>query len=121
MKVDPILENYVFFEWINACLYLFPNSWKCPGYGLKKKTIENKDEYVSESVFDFGTWHEATAGETQDPLTRTSQSLKKARANKERHEHLRLHKSIRGEASVSIYILALALSRVLSVRVYRRH
>ncbi len=36
-------------------------------------------------------------GETQDPLTRTSQTAKKARANEARHERSRLHESIRGE------------------------
>ncbi len=55
---------------------------------------------------------------TRDPLTRTSWTAKKVRANEARHECPRLHESIRGEASVSIYILALALSRVLSARVY---
>ncbi len=60
-------------------------------------------------------------GEMRDPLTWTSRTTKKARANEVRHEHLRLYKSIRGKASVSIYILALTLPRVLSVRVYSWH
>ncbi len=56
--------------------------------------------------------------ETRDPLTRISWNTKKARANEARLESARLHKSIRGKASVSIYILALTLSRVLSEKVY---
>ncbi len=48
-------------ECINACRCLFPNFWKYPEVQIEKKTIENKDEYVSESVLDFGAWHEATA------------------------------------------------------------
>ncbi len=46
-------------------------------------------------------------GKTRDHLTPTSQTTKKAKANEARQEHARLHESIRGEASVSIYILAL--------------
>ncbi len=60
-------------------------------------------------------------GETRDPLTRTSQTAKKARANEMRHERPRLYESIRSKVSVSIYILALTLSQVLSARVYSRH
>ncbi len=60
-------------------------------------------------------------GETQDPLTPISWTAKKVRANETSHEHRTLQESIQGEASVSIYILALALSRVLSARVYSRH
>ncbi len=60
-------------------------------------------------------------GVTQNPLTPTSRTTEIARANKARHEHPRLYDSIQGEASVSIYILALALSRVLLARVYSRH
>ncbi len=36
-------------------------------------------------------------GETRDSLNRTSQPAKKVRANKARHKHWRLHKSIQGE------------------------
>ncbi len=61
---------------------------------LKKKTIKNQRRQP---------------GETRDSLTRTPQTAKKARANEARHEHLRLYESIRGEASVSNYILTLAL------------
>ncbi len=59
-------------------------------------------------------------GETRDPLTRTSRTAKRARGNDVRHECRKLHESIRGEASVSIYILTLVLSRILSARVYSR-
>ncbi len=55
------------------------------------------------------------SGETLDPLTQTSQTAKKARANEAKHE------SIQGKASAHIYILALALSRVLPAIVYSRH
>ncbi len=61
-------------------------------------------------------------GETRDPLTRTSGTTKKAKANVARHEERkRLHGSIQGETSVSIYIFTLAVSRVLSAKVYSRH
>ncbi len=60
-------------------------------------------------------------GETRDLLTWTSRTAKKARVNEAIHEHPRLHESIRSEASVFIYILALALSQVFSARVYSRH
>ncbi len=34
----------------------------------KKKSIEKKDEYVPESVFNFGAWHEATARRDMRPF-----------------------------------------------------
>ncbi len=77
-----------------------------PEMQIEKKTIKNQRRQTDE---------------TQDPLTRISQTAKKVRANEARHERPRLQESIRGEASVSIYILALALSRVLSAKVYSRH
>ncbi len=40
----------------------------------KKKTIENKDEYVSESVLDFGAWQEATARRDTRPFDSKSQT-----------------------------------------------
>ncbi len=95
---------------INASGCHFLNSWKYPGMRIEK-TIENKDEYVSESVTDFPLrWH--------GPFIRTSRTTKKARVNEARHKCPRLHESIWGEASVSIYILSLTLSRVLLARVY---
>ncbi len=83
---------------------------------------------------DFGTWYDATARRDTIPLTRTSQTAKKVRANEARHKCSRLHENIRGEcfhlhfhcrsvlvslsqASVFIYILAFALSQFLSTRV----
>ncbi len=77
-----------------------------PGMQIEKKTIKNQRR---------------RPGETRDSLTHTSQTAKKVRADEARHKHSRLYKSIRGEASVSIYILVLALSRVLSARVYSQH
>ncbi len=71
--------------------------------GLKKKLLKIKGE----SLMRYKTL-----------LTRTSQSAKKERINEARQERPRLYESIRGEASVSIYIFAVALSRTLSMRVY---
>ncbi len=78
------------------------------------ETIKNKDEYMSESDLILVCDTRQQPGETRDPLTLTSWTTKNAR-----HERLGLHRSIRGD--VSIYILALALSRVLPARVYSRH
>ncbi len=94
------------------------NIWE---YDWKKKTIANKDEYMSESVFDCDAWHEATVRQDTNPLIRTSQTAKKARANEARYARPSLYESMQDEASVSIYILALALSWVLPARVYSRH
>ncbi len=58
-------------------------------------------------------------GETRDPLTRTSHTAKKTKADEARHERPGYTKA--SEASVSIYILVLALSQVLLARVYSRH
>ncbi len=40
------------------------NIWEC----RLKKNIENRDEYVYASVFDFGAWHEATARQDTGPF-----------------------------------------------------
>ncbi len=66
-----------------------------------------------------------TRGDSQaryeSPLTQTPRTAKKVRANEAKHERQRLYESIQSEASVSIYILTLALSWVLSARMYSRH
>ncbi len=72
------------------------------GMPIEKETIKNQRRQP---------------GETRDHLTRTSRTAKNARANEMRHEWLRLYESIRGEASVFIYILTLVLSWVLSASV----
>ncbi len=41
---------------------------KVSGNADWKKTIKNKDEYVSESIFDFGVWHKATARRNTRPF-----------------------------------------------------
>ncbi len=98
----------------------FRNIWECRL--KKKKTIlENQTSMCPRVYMIFAHDTRRQPGETRDPLTKTSQTAKKVRANEARHERPRLHKSIRGEASVSTYILALALSQVLSARVYSRH
>ncbi len=63
------------------------------------------------------TW--GKLGKTRDPLTRASQTAKKVRPQRGETRAPRLYKRIQGEASVPIYILALALSRgVPLARVY---
>ncbi len=69
-------------ECINACGCLFMNSWKYLRTQIEKKIIENKAEYASESIFDFGAWHEARVRRDRTPFD---------------HKFSRLHDSIRGE------------------------
>ncbi len=78
-------------ECINACGCLFPNSWIYPGMRIEKKLIENKDEYVSESVFDFGVLHDTTARRDTRPWLEHHRQLKKreTRAPEATREHSR--------------------------------
>ncbi len=99
-------------EFITACWCLLPNAWKYMVMRIEKKKIENKDEYVSESVTDFYTWHETHLLGHHRPLKK--RELTKWDTNSRGYTRA-------FEASVSIYILALALPRVLSARVYSWH
>ncbi len=65
-------------------------------------------------ALNFGAQHEATARRDTRPFDSCIMDLGETRAPK-------LHERIQGKASVSIYILALALSRVPSARVYSPH
>ncbi len=69
-------------------------------------------DWASETLYtlakSFQFWH-ATRGETQNPLTRAHEPLKKRDLNEARHE--RRSYTRRSKASVPIYTLALALSR----------
>ncbi len=58
-------------------------------------------------------------GETQDHLTRTSQTTKKVRTNEARNECPRLHKIIRGKEGECFHLHSLPW--IFSVRVYSWH
>ncbi len=62
-------------------------------------------------------WH---PGEKCDPSTWTLQTAKRREITSEAWAP-ELHESIRGEASVFIYIVALVLSPIFSARVYSQH